>query len=98
MVDQKHSIQVASFPGPRPASRRLQYGHCKRRKAGPGNEATKISGCPTPSKGILNEWILFSSDKHGLSGLKALVCIPLYIKTKSFLHDFVITKKVGNII
>ena len=33
-------FDIASFPGPRPASRRLQYG--KRREAGrgPGNEAT----------------------------------------------------------
>ena len=42
-------MEIASFPGPRPASRRLQYGsteillgHCKRREAGrgPGNEAS----------------------------------------------------------
>ena len=25
---------LASFPGPRPASRRLQYAYCKRREAG----------------------------------------------------------------
>ena len=36
-----HGKHVASFPGPSPASRRLQYG--KRREAGlgPGNEASK---------------------------------------------------------
>ena len=39
------TIIIALFPGPRPASRRLQYVRfCKRRKAGrgPGNEATII--------------------------------------------------------
>ena len=41
---------VASFPGPRPASRCLQYGEvgedCKRQKAeeGPGNEARVVEG------------------------------------------------------
>ena len=36
------SEKLASFPGPRPASRRLQYG--KRREAGrgPGNEASQL--------------------------------------------------------
>ena len=38
-------VLLASFPGPRPASRRLQYGYCKRREAGcgPGNEAIVLS-------------------------------------------------------
>ena len=36
-VNSKSSIQMlASFPVPRPAFRRLQYGNCKRRKAGRG--------------------------------------------------------------
>ena len=44
-----HSCVLASFPGPCPASRRLQYGkageYCKRREAGqgPGNEASCVS-------------------------------------------------------
>ena len=50
----QYSIILVSFPGPRPASRRLQYGkageasiilpYCKRREAGrgPGNEANII--------------------------------------------------------
>ena len=39
--EEEDSVSIASFPGPCPASRRLQY-VCKRRKAGrgPGNEAT----------------------------------------------------------
>ena len=39
-VVRSRTATIASFPGPRPASRRLQY--CKRREAGrgPGNEAT----------------------------------------------------------
>ena len=40
-------IVLASFPGPRPASCRLQYGkaYCKQREAGqgPGNEASIVS-------------------------------------------------------
>ena len=44
MFINQNTILLASFPGPHPASRCLQYG--KRRKAGqgPGNEATILCG------------------------------------------------------
>ena len=34
-----HMYMLASFPGPRPASRRLQYGKQREAGRGPGNEA-----------------------------------------------------------
>ena len=36
---------LSSFPGPRPASRRLHYGYCKRREAGLGPEKEASSAC-----------------------------------------------------
>ena len=70
--------EVASFPVPRPAFRRLQLPYCKQRKAGrgTGNEAKSEAWRPEYSQGS----IIFHNDvaidgRHEIGIITAL-CLP----------------------